>query len=127
VLSPIGSNTIQKVKITLYLLFTPQKYPIWGQCLYGFPYKSSFARCSPGEDGAKAAGIAMASMRSRRAEETAFSALRHGFGAGMAGMVCSVETARRVWRGLQGKMLGLKGENGRTLHCLALCDLFFKL
>ena len=90
VLSPIGSNTIHKVKITLYLLFTPQEYTIWDQCLYGFPYKSSFARCCPGNDGARAAGIAMASMRSRRSEPdsegTAFSALRHGFGAGMAEM-----------------------------------------
>ena len=99
VLSPIGSNTIHKVKITLYLLFTPQEYPIWDQCLYGFPYKSSFARCCPGNDGAKAAGIAMPSMRSRRAVGTAFFALRHRFGAGMAGMVCSADTTDFASRG----------------------------
>ena len=38
VLSPIGSNTIHKVKITLYLLFTPQEYPTWDQCMYGLKH-----------------------------------------------------------------------------------------
>ena len=72
VISPIGCNTIPKLKVTLYILFTPQEYPIWDKCLYGFPYKLFFARCCPAKDVGKVAGIAMASMRTRRSEETAF-------------------------------------------------------